>query len=137
MKVDAYPDQTFTGEISAINPKVDASSRNVQVRATLKNPDHKLLPGMFATVDIADRRAAELRHAAADRDHLQSLRQHGLSRRRARATDAEGKPQLVARQTFVTTGADARRPGRRAQGRQGRRHGRHRRPDQAAQRLAV
>ncbi len=53
VKVDTYPDQSFTGEIAAINPKVDASSRNVQVRAALKNPDRKLLPGMFATVDIA------------------------------------------------------------------------------------
>ena len=35
--VDAFKDQTFPGEISAINPKVDSSSRNVQIRATLKN----------------------------------------------------------------------------------------------------
>jgi membrane fusion protein (multidrug efflux system) len=53
VKIDAFKDQTFAGEISAINPKVDAGSRNVQIRATLKNPDHKLLPGMYATVDIA------------------------------------------------------------------------------------
>src|ERR1700683_592924 len=52
VRIDAFKDQTFPGEISAINPKVDASSRNVQVRATLKNADHKLLPGMYATVDI-------------------------------------------------------------------------------------
>src|SRR5579872_4265359 len=52
VKVDAYKDQTFTGEILAINPKVDLTNRNVQIRATLKNPDHKLLPGMYATVEI-------------------------------------------------------------------------------------
>ena len=52
VKVDAYKDQSFTGEVSAINPKVDVSNRNVQIRALLKNPDHKLLPGMYATVDI-------------------------------------------------------------------------------------
>ena len=51
--MDAYEDQTFAGEISAINPKVDLGNRNVQIRATLKNPDHKLLPGMSATVDIS------------------------------------------------------------------------------------
>src|ERR1700758_1488935 len=53
VKVDAYKDQSFTGEISAINPKVDVTNRNVQIRALLKNPDHRLLPGMYATVDIA------------------------------------------------------------------------------------
>jgi membrane fusion protein (multidrug efflux system) len=51
--VDTYPQQTFTGAIEAINSKIDASSRNVQVRATLHNPDRRLVPGMFATVRIA------------------------------------------------------------------------------------
>ena len=50
--VDAYPGTPFEGKISAINAKVDSSSRNIEVRATLANPDHKLLPGMYAAVDI-------------------------------------------------------------------------------------
>ncbi len=50
--VDTYPGQAFDGKIIAINPQVDAASRNVQVRAELANPDHKLLPGMYATVEI-------------------------------------------------------------------------------------
>src|SRR6201999_3937562 len=33
LHVDTYPDQKFTGRISAINPQVDTSSRNVQIRA--------------------------------------------------------------------------------------------------------
>src|SRR5579871_2223002 len=53
IKVDTYPDQDFTGTVTAINPKVDSATRNVQVRATLKNPDRRLLPGMYATVSIA------------------------------------------------------------------------------------
>src|SRR5215472_5699341 len=51
-KVDTYQDRTFEGTISAINPKVDPNTRNVQIRATLKNADRALLPGMYATVDI-------------------------------------------------------------------------------------
>jgi membrane fusion protein (multidrug efflux system) len=51
-KVDTYPDQHFAGKITAINPQVDTSSRNVQVRATLGNANRRLLPGMYATVDI-------------------------------------------------------------------------------------
>ncbi len=39
--IDTFPGQSFTGEISAINPKVDPATRNVQVRATFKNPDRK------------------------------------------------------------------------------------------------
>ncbi len=43
----------FKGEISAINPKIDSTTRNVLVRATIKNPDGALLPGMFSRVAIA------------------------------------------------------------------------------------
>jgi membrane fusion protein (multidrug efflux system) len=50
--VDTYAHQTFTGAIEAINSKVDQNSRNVQVRATLRNPDRRLVPGMFANVRI-------------------------------------------------------------------------------------
>lgn len=52
-KVDTYPDISFKGEIAAINPKVDPTNRNVQVRASLKNPERKMFPGMYATVIIA------------------------------------------------------------------------------------
>jgi membrane fusion protein (multidrug efflux system) len=103
-KVDAYQDQTFSGEISAINPKVDANSRNVQVRATLKNADRKLIPGMYATVDIptgAPQNLITLPQTAitfspyGDTVYIVD----------SKAAGADGKPQLVARQSFVTTGS--------------------------------
>jgi membrane fusion protein (multidrug efflux system) len=52
LETDTYPGQKFTGMISAINPKVDPATRNVQVRASLQNADHRLLPGMYASVNI-------------------------------------------------------------------------------------
>jgi len=51
--VDTFPGTTFKGKIVAVSPAVDTDSRNVQMRASLANPDHRLLPGMFATIDIA------------------------------------------------------------------------------------
>jgi membrane fusion protein, multidrug efflux system len=51
-EVDTYPELKSAGKILAINPLVNTASRNVQVRATFGNPDEKLLPGMFVTVDI-------------------------------------------------------------------------------------
>jgi membrane fusion protein, multidrug efflux system len=103
MKVDAYEDQTFTGRISAINPKVDVSNRNVQVRATLKNPDHKLLPGMYATVHIA----------IGEPSTYVTLPQTAIAYNpygntvyvvESRDDGADRKPRLTARQTFVTVG---------------------------------
>jgi len=52
LSVAAYPDEVFEGEISALNPKVEETTRNVQVRAMLANPDNRLLPGMFANLDV-------------------------------------------------------------------------------------
>ena len=53
LSVDAYPGQEFAGTIEAANARVDPLSRALMVRASVANPDHKLLPGMFATVTIA------------------------------------------------------------------------------------
>lgn len=50
---DSFPGASFTGTVTAINPVVDASTRNVRVQATLKNPERKLLPGMFTNVVVA------------------------------------------------------------------------------------
>ncbi len=50
--VDAYPGVSFPGTITSINSKVDATSRNVQVRASFPNADKRLIPGMYATVEI-------------------------------------------------------------------------------------
>lgn len=52
VEVAAYPGQTFNASLSAINPKVDENTRNLLVRATLANPDGKLLPGMFANLMV-------------------------------------------------------------------------------------
>ena len=55
---DAYEDKTFRDRITAINPKLDTATRNVQVQATIANPKQQLLPGMFAnaTVDVGQKK---------------------------------------------------------------------------------
>jgi RND family efflux transporter MFP subunit len=53
LTVDALPGQTFTGKVAAIDARVSQDTRNVLVRAEFPNPDHKLLPGMFAQIDVA------------------------------------------------------------------------------------
>jgi membrane fusion protein (multidrug efflux system) len=101
-KIDAFKDQTFPGEISAINPKVDSSTRNVQVRATLKNADHKLIPGMYATIDIST--GAPLNYITLPQTAI-TYSPYGDTVYIVDDKGKDGKPQLVARQNFVTTGA--------------------------------
>jgi membrane fusion protein, multidrug efflux system len=52
LTVDALPGRTFVGKVSAIDARVNQDSRNILVRAVFDNPDRKLLPGMFAEVDV-------------------------------------------------------------------------------------
>ena len=49
---DAAPGEEFAGRINAINPDVDAATRNVRVQATIANPAETLRPGMFASVNV-------------------------------------------------------------------------------------
>jgi membrane fusion protein (multidrug efflux system) len=49
---DGTASKTFTGNVNAINPKVDTATRNVQVQALIANPGRKLLPGMFASASL-------------------------------------------------------------------------------------
>lgn len=44
--------QMFTGRVTAIDSVVDEATRNVQVQATLSNPEGKLRPGMFVQVEV-------------------------------------------------------------------------------------
>jgi len=117
--VDAHADKSFDGEISSINSKVDESTRNIQVRASFKNPDHLLLPGMFAklsievgapvhyvilpqtvitfnpygsTVYLVQNKSDEGQKADGDKGDKDGK------------DDGDNKPQLIAKQTFVTTG---------------------------------
>ena len=103
LKTDAYPAQTFTGDITVINPKVDINTRNVQVRATLNNPDNKLLPGMYATVNIATGLAH--RYITLPRTTI-TFNAFGSTVYRVdtNGQDETGKPKLIAKQSFVTTG---------------------------------
>jgi membrane fusion protein, multidrug efflux system len=44
--------KSFEGLITAIDPLVNESTRNVKVQATLANPDGKLKPGMFVQTEV-------------------------------------------------------------------------------------
>jgi membrane fusion protein (multidrug efflux system) len=49
---DALPGQSVEGTITAINPEVETATRNIKIQATLKNTQHLLRPGMFATATV-------------------------------------------------------------------------------------
>jgi membrane fusion protein (multidrug efflux system) len=102
-KADAFPGQTFDGEITAINPKVDVNTRNVQVRAKIHNTKSLLLPGMFATTEIKvgkPQSYVTLPQTAVTYNPYGST----VFLVETRGNGPEGRPALAAQEKFVTTG---------------------------------
>lgn len=52
LKLAPYPDLVFKGSISAISPKVESRTRNIELQATLTNPAGQLRPGMFTRASV-------------------------------------------------------------------------------------
>jgi membrane fusion protein (multidrug efflux system) len=103
LKSDTYPTETFTGEITVINPKIETNTRNVRLRATLKNPKNKLLPGMYVTVNITTGAAKSfltLPRAALTFNTFGS----SVYRIEKTGVNENGQPKLIAKQSIVVTG---------------------------------
>ncbi|NWA69248.1 efflux RND transporter periplasmic adaptor subunit [Pseudomonas reactans] len=110
VEVSAYPGEQFPGSISAINPKVENSTRNVLVRATLANPDGKLLPGMFTSLNVLLPNPAPqiVVPESAITYTLYGNSVYAVAEKKTDAgeveKDADGKPLLIAERRFVETG---------------------------------
>lgn len=64
---DAFPNERFDGQVTAIDPRVDAVNRSVAVRAMIPNPDHTLRPGLFVTVRLTVGRTPSGAHPGGSR----------------------------------------------------------------------
>jgi membrane fusion protein (multidrug efflux system) len=99
LTTDAFPGVKFTGKITAIDPRVDPSTRNFQAEATIPNPDRRLMPGMFARVAIE----------AGQPQRYLTLPQTAITYNPYGATvflaqKKEGTDKLIAQQSFITVG---------------------------------
>jgi Cu(I)/Ag(I) efflux system membrane fusion protein len=56
----ALPGTVFKGKVGAILPQVSAETRTLTARVELANPGHRLVPGMFATLQLAPPAPAEV-----------------------------------------------------------------------------
>jgi len=101
---DSYPGRTFTGKITSINPKVDPETRNFQIEASIANPGQLLLPGMFASVQV---QAGEVKKYLTVPQTAVAFNPYGETVFVVQEGEKgpDGKPGLIAKQVFVTTGA--------------------------------
>jgi len=108
---DAWPGVGFPAKVTAISPKVDAATRNVQVQATVANAKRQLLPGMFANVSLDQgelKKYLTLPQTAITYNPYGStvfvLAPAKAGEGKQPPKDEKGNPQLVAQEVFVTTG---------------------------------
>jgi Cu(I)/Ag(I) efflux system membrane fusion protein len=52
-RVAGYPGELFEGRVGAILPEVNAATRTLRARIELRNPQARLKPGMYATLEFA------------------------------------------------------------------------------------
>jgi membrane fusion protein, multidrug efflux system len=70
--VRPYPGEKFPGEVFFVSPTLDPRNRRIWVKAWIDNPDGRLVPGLFANVDLEVRRrerAIVLPESAVALDH--------------------------------------------------------------------
>jgi len=100
---DAVAGHTYNGNITTIDPLIDASTRNIEVEATIANPGLQLTPGMFVNVSV--KKPISVQYITVPQtaisfnpygDIAYIVTQDGV--------DKNGKPTFVANQSFVTTG---------------------------------
>jgi membrane fusion protein (multidrug efflux system) len=101
---DAWPGRTFAGKISSLNAKVDPTSRMLQIRASVPNPDGALLPGMYLGASVVTGKSQELVTIplAAVAFNPYGTLVYVVHDEKA----ANGVGQHVVKQQFVTTGAE-------------------------------
>ncbi|MDH4869262.1 efflux RND transporter periplasmic adaptor subunit [Pseudomonas sp. BN515] len=110
ISVAAFPGEFFEGDIAALNPKVEEATRNLQVRAVLPNPDGKLLPGMFANLEVllpGDQERVVVSESAITYT-LYGNSVYVIDEKKNAEGEPEkgqdGQPQLVVERRFVETG---------------------------------
>lgn len=111
--VDAFPSETFSGEVNAIDSKVDPNTHNVRVQALIANPKRELRAGMFANVTVVAGNAQQvvtIPKAAityslyGDSVYIVTHDKDGKDGKDGK--DDKGKPALKAKEVFIKLGQD-------------------------------
>jgi Cu(I)/Ag(I) efflux system membrane fusion protein len=55
-RATAWPGAAFEGSVSALLPEIDPATRTLPVRIVVRNPERKLAPGMFVSLEFEGRK---------------------------------------------------------------------------------
>jgi len=103
VRVDSFPGKVFRAKLTTIEPQIDPATRSIKVQATLDNPGHLLLPGMFAVARIVlppDPHVTTVAETSVD----YTAYGESVFLLTPAGRQLDGKPVYKAVQTFVKTG---------------------------------
>jgi multidrug efflux system membrane fusion protein len=104
IRVDAFKDRVFRAKLTTVEPQLDPEMRSIKLQATLDNPDHLLLPGMFAAARVvlaAQPNVMTLPETAVD----YSAYGESVFLLKPKSKGKDGQEIYTAEQTFVKTGS--------------------------------
>jgi len=104
LTVDTFPTLRFTGVITTVDPGLDTNVRNVQVEATIPNPQFNLAPGMFAAVTVNTGKPVPRLTLPLSAVSFNPYGEVVYVIRKETSKDKKKEPILVAKETFVITG---------------------------------
>jgi membrane fusion protein, multidrug efflux system len=80
VRFSAFPEQVFAGRVATINPLVEEQTRTARVTVLVPNPEGRILPGMYARVELEAQRIPDRilvpRSAILERDRRAMLFVH-------------------------------------------------------------
>jgi membrane fusion protein, multidrug efflux system len=103
IRVDAFKGRVFQAKLTTIEPQLDPEMRSIKVQASLDNPQHLLLPGMFAAARVvlaSQPDVVTLPETAVD----YSAYGESVFILKPKSKDKSGQQIYTAEQTFVKTG---------------------------------
>lgn len=112
LKLDAYPEEEFKGQVELIHPAINTTTRTFAVEVRVPNPSERLRPGMFARTyfDMGKREAvlipdvAVLKQVGSSERYVYVIKEGVAERRRVTVGRQEG--QLVEILTGVEAGEE-------------------------------
>ncbi len=115
VELNAYPEETFEGRITALEPGVNSDTRNFNIQARFPNEAQKLRPGMFADVNVQlpgsedvvtiPRTAVSFNpygnsvYVIKEKEDAKAAQSDA-----GESADGEGEPTLIVKRRFVETG---------------------------------
>ncbi|MFW5874404.1 MAG: efflux RND transporter periplasmic adaptor subunit [Verrucomicrobiota bacterium] len=100
---DAYPEEVFAGELTAVSPEVDPTTRSVALQGTVENPDGFLRSGLFVNIELVSKESEEVLLIPGTAI-LYAPYGNSVFVVETVRDEASGEESLVAKQTFIRIG---------------------------------